>query len=287
MIDFEISEEIREIGNALIKFIDQEVVPLEKEHANLLADPRKMYGPDQRYTDEFLALRKTVRMKSAEAGFYNVFGAEQLGGRRARREEAQEAAARDLIREGGEHEHVEKDADAQDGLSEAEVVAEAATETATRGAPVETEALAFEEARKAGTYQAYEDFIAAHPEGVFADLARMEMEHLAPVETAALPSPTGPILFSQPLASEDAAINGKSLQTLIAGTPLFPPIEGLDESYWKSQSCNYCHNWSQQALCDQGDFYASRDDASPARIQHPYGGPFKQSLADWAAAGCN
>ena len=80
MIDFEISEEIREIGNALIKFIDQEVVPLEKEHADLLADPRKMYGPDQRYTDEFLALRKTVRMKSAEAGFYNVFGAEQLGG---------------------------------------------------------------------------------------------------------------------------------------------------------------------------------------------------------------
>ena len=80
MIDFEISEEIREIGNALIKFIDQEVVPLEKKHADLLADPRKMYGPDQRYTEEFLALRKTVRMKSAEAGFYNVFGAEQLGG---------------------------------------------------------------------------------------------------------------------------------------------------------------------------------------------------------------
>ncbi|MCG8381053.1 MAG: acyl-CoA/acyl-ACP dehydrogenase [Gammaproteobacteria bacterium] len=79
-MDFEISEEIREIGNALIKFIDQEVVPLEKKHADLLADPRKMYGPDQRYTEEFLALRKTVRMKSAEAGFYNVFGAEQLGG---------------------------------------------------------------------------------------------------------------------------------------------------------------------------------------------------------------
>ena len=80
MIDFEFSEEIREIGNALIKFIDQEVVPLEDANADLLSDPRKMYGPDRRYTEEFLALRKIVRMKSAEAGFYAVFGASEIGG---------------------------------------------------------------------------------------------------------------------------------------------------------------------------------------------------------------
>lgn len=171
---------------------------------------------------------------------------------------------------------------------EAMTLAQAQTETATRGSStLETEASAFEVARQAGTYEGYEAFLAAHPEGVFSDLARMEMDNLAPTETAALPAPTGPILFSQPLVSQDAAINGRSIEELISGTPLFPPVEGLDESYWKSQSCNYCHNWTQQALCDQGDFYASRDDASPARINHPYGGTFKQSLADWAAEGCN
>lgn len=73
-------EEIVAVGDALQRFIDQEVVPLETANAALLSSPRRIYDESGRYTPEVLELRGQVRRKSAEAGFYTMFGPESLGG---------------------------------------------------------------------------------------------------------------------------------------------------------------------------------------------------------------
>lgn len=66
--------------DSLIRFIDREVAQCEKENVELLSSERTIYGPDGRYSDTILALRKNIRMRSAELGFYNLFGSEKLGG---------------------------------------------------------------------------------------------------------------------------------------------------------------------------------------------------------------
>lgn len=75
-----VSEEIEAVGDSLIRFIDREVVPLERENADVLSSERTIYGADGRFTERVLQLRRKVRMRSAELGFYNLFGAEELGG---------------------------------------------------------------------------------------------------------------------------------------------------------------------------------------------------------------
>ncbi len=79
-MDFTIPEEITAVGDALVRFIDREVVPLEDEHRELLTNERHLFGPDGRWTDEVRALKRRVRMRSAELGFYNLFGPESIGG---------------------------------------------------------------------------------------------------------------------------------------------------------------------------------------------------------------
>ncbi|MEZ5739709.1 MAG: acyl-CoA dehydrogenase family protein [Burkholderiaceae bacterium] len=80
MTDFSISEELRLIGDNLLRFIDQEVVPLEEKHSSLLLNERNLYDPGGRFVQEVLALRTRVRMKSAAAGYYTMLGPEALGG---------------------------------------------------------------------------------------------------------------------------------------------------------------------------------------------------------------
>ena len=65
-MNFDIPSEWVEFGDALIKFVDREVAALEKEHRALLASERTIYTEDGRYTPEVLALRRQVRMRSAE-----------------------------------------------------------------------------------------------------------------------------------------------------------------------------------------------------------------------------
>jgi acyl-CoA dehydrogenase len=77
---FDIPSEWVEFGDALIRFVDREVVALEKEHRTLLASERTVYTADGRYALEVLALRRQVRMRSAELGFYTALSAEALGG---------------------------------------------------------------------------------------------------------------------------------------------------------------------------------------------------------------
>jgi acyl-CoA dehydrogenase len=80
MNDFDPPSEWGEIGDSLIRFVDREVAPLEHEHRRLLASERSVYTEDGRYAPAVAALRRHVRMRSAELGFYTAFSAESLGG---------------------------------------------------------------------------------------------------------------------------------------------------------------------------------------------------------------
>jgi acyl-CoA dehydrogenase len=79
-VDFTIPEDVVAIGDSLIKFIDREVVTLENANKDLLYNERNLYDMSGRFSAPVLELRKQVRMKSAEAGFYTMFGSEELGG---------------------------------------------------------------------------------------------------------------------------------------------------------------------------------------------------------------
>ena len=76
----------------------------------------------------------------------------------------------------------------------------------------------------------------------------------------------------------------RSLEQLVQGVPLFPPIEGLDESIWK-KNCNACHKWDRRTLCEQGATYI-KDPKMALRGSHPYGGPEKVAIMQWAKTGC-
>lgn len=80
MMDFTIPEETQEILYGLKQFIEKVVLPLEEKNHDLLYNPRNYYMEDGRHVPEVEELRKQVRMESAKAGFYNMFGAQELGG---------------------------------------------------------------------------------------------------------------------------------------------------------------------------------------------------------------
>jgi acyl-CoA dehydrogenase len=75
-----VPEEIVQIGDSLIRFVEQEVVPIEKEHKAVLSSERTIFDEQGRFTPEVEALRRQVRLKSSEAGFYTMFGPEEIGG---------------------------------------------------------------------------------------------------------------------------------------------------------------------------------------------------------------
>lgn len=79
-LDLQIPDDIKLIGESLIAFINAEVVPLEKANAALLTNERNLYDERGRYVPEVLRLRQIVRTKSAEAGYYTLLGAAELGG---------------------------------------------------------------------------------------------------------------------------------------------------------------------------------------------------------------
>ena len=79
-MDFTIDSDTQAIAEALLRFVEREVLPLEEQHHELLGSERTMFDAQGRYVPEVLALRRQVRMRSAELGFYNLFGAESLGG---------------------------------------------------------------------------------------------------------------------------------------------------------------------------------------------------------------
>jgi hypothetical protein len=92
------------------------------------------------------------------------------------------------------------------------------------------------------------------------------------------------VTFSEPIRSGGFPVQGHSLEQLVHGVPTFPPIEGLPDSVWQ-KPCDTCHNWNKQTLCQQAMIYA-QDIKMTMRKQHPYGGPEKLAMRNWAQHGC-
>jgi hypothetical protein len=118
-----------------------------------------------------------------------------------------------------------------------------------------------------------------------AEIAAWRGPAAAPAAAAAGGAPAEEVVrFNVPLTSGPFPVNGNSLEQLVAGVPLFPPIEGLDEKVWK-KNCTACHKWDRQTLCEQGASYI-KDPKTALRGSHPYGGAEKIAMMQWAKTGC-
>ncbi|MEM8814016.1 MAG: caspase family protein, partial [Pseudomonadota bacterium] len=157
---------------------------------------------------------------------------------------------------------------------------------------------AFEKAIVAGDAASLRAFLDRFPQSPRASEARTMIAGLTEGDTTAaadpakkgnlliLPGEDSPIKFALPLTTGPYPVNGKSLQALAQGQPLFSPIEGLPPSVWKDKNCSTCHQWDRVTLCDQGSVYARSEPEHMLRKQHPYGGPFKLALRNWSKTGC-
>lgn len=177
-------------------------------------------------------------------------------------------------------------------------------------APVETpaepdaETSMYQAAQSDGSKGAYEAYLFAFPEGRFAADAAAAVAALS-AETAPAPQPTetaetapapvpepaadaatSAVTYASPLSTDVAEISGLTLAEAVTRSPVFPPIEGLPESYWKGQSCSNCHQWTRESLCTQGNTYLSLNMQRSLGKHHPFGGALKQALKSWAAGGC-
>jgi acyl-CoA dehydrogenase len=79
-MDFLIDPDTQAIAEAVLRFVEREVLPLQQRHQDLLGSERTLFDASGRYVPEVLALRRQVRRRSAELGFYTLFGDEKLGG---------------------------------------------------------------------------------------------------------------------------------------------------------------------------------------------------------------
>ena len=72
--------EHKEIIDALFGFVDKAVAPLEEKHRDLLEDPTRIFDERGLMSPEYQDVSRQVRELSAEAGFYSLYSAEELGG---------------------------------------------------------------------------------------------------------------------------------------------------------------------------------------------------------------
>lgn len=72
--------EHKDIIDALFGFVDKAVTPLEEKHQELLSEPTRVFDDRGLMSPEYLEVSRQVRELSAEAGFYSLYGAEELGG---------------------------------------------------------------------------------------------------------------------------------------------------------------------------------------------------------------
>jgi hypothetical protein len=113
---------------------------------------------------------------------------------------------------------------------------------------------------------------------------RAEMPAGKPPSAEKSPRDDEIVRFSEPIQSGGFPVQGHSLEELVQGVPTFPPIAGLPDQVWKKH-CSSCHNWNRQTLCQQAQIYA-QDIKMTMRKQHPYGGPEKLAMRNWAQHGC-
>ncbi len=168
-------------------------------------------------------------------------------------------------------------------------------------APVLSEAELIEKARTSGTLEDYAAYIAAYPNGTYAELVQYEISILrekaiengeAPEETelanlaiATAPEP-GPVTLATPIATGPEQILGLTIDEVIISRPLFPPIEDLPEEFWAEKVCTDCHQWNPERLCTQAQVYLGTDVERSLSKQHPFGGAFKKHLSLWATNDC-
>lgn len=172
--------------------------------------------------------------------------------------------------------------------------------------PSDEEQALFGAAQTDGSLAAYQAYLDAFPQGVFAEIVTQEIvaireksgadpvgEGVTPpkedIAVAPAPAPTSApesVTFTTALASELADISGRSISDLIKMSPLYPPVEGLPEEYWKDKTCSNCHQWTQDRLCTQANSYLSLNMQRSLDKKHPFGGALKRNLKTWAAGGC-
>lgn len=188
--------------------------------------------------------------------------------------------------------------------SELESAETSAPQTKAPVTPSDQEADLLETARASGDLGDYQAYLDAFPDGVFAELAKLEMAALSqaaappeaeadePTQTVSVTGRTAPteqeisVFFDQPLINGAPEIVGKTIMEVTTLSPIFPPIEGLPEEMWKDQSCANCHQWDRTALCDQAKTYLKASAERSLAKQHPLGGSFKNNLRVWAEGGC-
>ena len=71
---------VDDLLDGMCAFVDRYVMPLEKANETLIADPRRRYSEDGSYSPEMRALKRDVRMRAAEAGFFTMCVPKALGG---------------------------------------------------------------------------------------------------------------------------------------------------------------------------------------------------------------
>lgn len=194
-------------------------------------------------------------------------------------------------------------------------VAEAAPEPApaapvsvTPTPPPDLEMQLMETARASGLKEDYQAYLDAFPQGVFAELVKIEIAGIEaketqdpdagnqiaaaapPVQTDTVAEPERaaplPVIFDQPMPEGVQEIRGKTILEAANGSPLFPPIDGLPDAMWKDQQCSNCHQWTRDALCTQAMSYLETSATRALEKQHPYGGSFKRNLRTWAQGDC-
>jgi len=76
----ELPGDTQQLLDGLRRFVEVEVLPREESLATLLSDPRLTYDESGRYVKDVMDVRTQIRMAAAEAGFYQMFVPESLGG---------------------------------------------------------------------------------------------------------------------------------------------------------------------------------------------------------------
>ncbi len=180
--------------------------------------------------------------------------------------------------------------------------------------PSEREQTLYDQAQVAATVEGYQNYLREFPQGMFAEFARTEIAAIrakeakaaaaaaaaakpAEQQTAAVQAPAGTpsnvlngvpseVSFLKPLEFGDPAIVGKTLAEVIKSSPIFPPVEGLPESFWKTKTCSNCHQWERANLCDQARTYLAAETSRALNKEHPFGGTLKRNLMVWAKGGC-
>lgn len=151
--------------------------------------------------------------------------------------------------------------------------------------PTAEETALYEAAQASGRFEDYQAYLIRFPAGAYAEAARFELAFAGAEGAAAIPP--GGITFATPLPAGPDGVKGRSIAELLAqGTPLFAPIEGLQEDLWRGKPCATCHQWTADDLCTQSKVYLRPEAADRLAVLHPLGLEFKQALKAFGEGGC-